>query len=124
MNKFIELKAEPGPGGNRRWFSSPEIDLIVWLDRTDSIAAFEFYYDKNVDEHVLIWRGGSGFTHLAVDDGEQKPALEYKQSPILIPDGSFDPDRIRRLFEGSCQELPADLADAVRLKLEQLTADR
>jgi hypothetical protein len=100
------------------------MDLIVWADETLSIAAFEFYYDKNVDEHVLIWREGSGFTHLAVDDGEQKPALEYKQSPILVSDGSFDPDRIRSLFEGSCQELPTDVADAVRLKLEQLTTER
>jgi hypothetical protein len=124
VSKFIELKSEQSPGGNRRWFSSREIDLIVWTHKTGSMAAIEFYYDKIVDEHVLIWRERSGFTHLAVDDGEQKPALEYKRSPILIPDGSFDPDRIRTLFEGSCQYLPADVANAVRLKLEELAVDR
>ena len=124
MSKFIELKSEQGPGSNRRWFSSGEIDLIVWTDETGSVAAIEFYYDKNVDEHVLIWRKGSGFTHLAVDDGEQRPVLEYKQSPMLIPDGSFDPARIRGLFEDSCQDLPADVTNAVRLKLEQLTNER
>ena len=121
MSRLIELKSDPGLVGNRRWFSSLESDLIVWTDELDAIVAFEFYYDKNVHEHVLIWRERSGFTHLAVDDGEQKPALEYKQTPILVTDGRFDPDRIRSLFEDSCEDLPADLANGVRLQLEQLT---
>ena len=124
MSRLIELKSEQSPVGNRRWFSSREIDLVFWTDQSDSIVAFELYYDKNVDEHVLIWRDGKGFTHLAVDDGEQQPVLDYKQSPILIPDGRFDADRIRSLFEGLIQDLPADVADAVRLQLERLTTGR
>lgn len=123
MSRLIELKSDQSLVGNRRWFSSPEIDLIMWTDRIDSIVAFEFYYDKNIDEHVLLWRERSGFTHLAVDDGEQKPTLEYKRTPILVSDGNFDPDRIRSLFEGLCENLPADVAAGVRLRLEQLTTD-
>lgn len=121
MSRFTELNAEQDPVENRRWFSSREIDLIIWTDPGNTIVAFELYYDKNVDEHVLIWRERKGFTHLAVDDGEQQPVLDYKQTPILIPDGRFDPDRIRRLFEGSCQDLPAEVADAVRSQLGLLT---
>jgi len=123
VSKLVELKSDQSIVGNRRWFSSPKVDLIVWTSEANSIAAFEFYYDKNVNEHVLIWREGSGFTHLAVDDGEQKPALEYKQTPILISDGCFDPDRIRSLFEGLCDDLPADVANGVRIVLKLLIND-
>ena len=59
------------------------------------------------------------FAHLAVDDGEQKPVLEYKEAPILIPDGHVDPNRIRHLFEGSCENLPAEVATLVLRKLVQ-----
>ena len=121
MSRLIELKSDQRLVGNRRWFSSPDIDLIIWTDQLDSIVALEFYYDKNINEHVLLWRQRSGFTHLAVDDGE-KPTLEYKRTPILISDGRYDPDRIRSLFEGSCNDLPADIASEVREKLEQLAS--
>lgn len=99
------------------------MDLIVWTDETRSISAFELYYDKSANEHVLIWRKESGFSHLAVDDGEQKPALNYKESPMLIPDGMFDPDRIGRLFERLQAGLPPAVAKVVRRELGRLTAD-
>jgi len=99
------------------------MDLIVWTDETQTIAAFELYYDKSFNEHVLIWRKESGLRHLAVDDGEQKPVLNYKEAPLLIPDGIFDPDRIGRLFERTQEGLPAGVAKVVRRELARLTAD-
>lgn len=117
VNRLIELKRDQSLDENQRWFSSSDMDLIVWTDDTHSIAAFELYYDKNLNEHVLIWRKASGFSHLAVDDGEQKPVLNYKEAPMLIPDGTFDPDRIRRLFEQFQYSLPAAIAIFVRQKL-------
>ncbi len=121
MNALIELKGTQQIAGERRrrWFSSTAMDLIVWYDEGDSIAGFELYYDKNIREHVFIWRANSGFTHLAVDDGEQKPVLNYKEAPILIPDGYIDPNRIRNLFEGACENLPAEVVTLVRQKLVQ-----
>lgn len=94
--------------------------MIIWTDENRSISAFELYYDKNVNEHVLVWRKGFGFSHLAVDDGEQKPALNYKQAPILVPDGFFDGDRIKRLFEEVHAFLPAELSKSVRDELGRL----
>ena len=119
MNALIEFKGTQQIAGERRrrWFSSTDMDLIVWYDEGDSIAGFELYYDKNIREHVFIWRAGSGFAHLAVDDGEQKPVLDYKEAPILIPDGQIDPNRIRSLFEVSCENLPAEVVALVRRKL-------
>ena len=119
MKALIELKGTQQIAGERRrrWYSSSDMDLIVWYDEGETIAGFELYYDKNIREHVFIWRADRGFAHLAVDDGEQKPVLEYKEAPILIPDGHVDPNRIRALFEGSCENLPADVATLVRRKL-------
>lgn len=121
FNKLIELKGIQQTAGERRrrWFSSTGMDLIVWYDDGDSIAGFELYYDKNIREHVFIWSADSGFTHLAVDDGEQKPVLSYKEAPILIPDGQIDPNRIRTLFEASLENLPVEIATLVRRKLMQ-----
>lgn len=99
------------------------MDLIVWSSESRSITAFELYYDKGINEHVLVWRKEKGFSHHAVDDGEQKPALNYKEAPILIPDGTFDPDRISKLFERLQQELPATVADIVGRELGRLKAD-
>ena len=119
MSALIELQGirQIADELRRQWFSSTDMDLIVWYDESDLISRFELYYDKNVHEHVLIWRAESGFAHLAVDDGEQKPVLSYKETPILIPDGQVDPNRISNLFEKSCQNLPAELITLVRRKL-------
>jgi hypothetical protein len=121
LNALIELKGvqQIADERRRRWFSSTDMDLIVWYDEDDSIAGFELYYDKNIREHVFIWGAKSGFAHLAVDDGEQKPVLDYKEAPILIPDGQVDPIRIRHLFEGSRENLPAEVATLVLRKLVQ-----
>lgn len=121
MSALTELKSTRQISGEhrRRWFSSSDMDLIVWYDDGDGLAGFELYYDKQVREHVFIWRAGSGFAHLAVDDGEQKPVLEYKETPILVPDGQVDHGRIENLFERSCENLPADVVSLVRRKLMQ-----
>ena len=121
VHALVELKDSQriADDRRRRWFSSTDVDLIVWYDEGESLVGFELYYDKNVREHVFIWRAESGFTHLAVDDGEQKPVLEYKEAPLLIPDGHVDPNRIIKLFEGSCGNLPVELVTLVRRKLAQ-----
>ena len=122
LNRVMELRKERRPSGTdrRRWFSSPEMDLIVWFGEDGALDGFEFYYDKNLSEHVLIWREGQGFRHLAVDDGETKPALDYKESPILIPDGKYHSGRIRRLFNAVRDELPRAIADDVENRLSRL----
>ena len=121
MNALIELKGaqQIADERRRRWFSSIYMDLIVWYDEDDSIVGFELYYDKTIREHVFIWAADRGFAHLAVDDGEQKPVLDYKQSPILIPDGHVDSTHIRNLFERSREDLPSEVATLVLRKLVQ-----
>jgi len=121
VSALIEFKGmqQIADGRRRRWFSSTDMDLIVWYEEDGLLVGFELYYDKNIREHVFIWQAGCGFTHLAVDDGEQKPVLEYKESPILIPDGHVDPHRISKLFEDASEKLPGELITLVRQKLAQ-----
>lgn len=119
MNALVELTnaQQVADERRRRWFTSTEMDLFIWYDGDESIAGFELYYDKSRQEHVFAWRRDRGFAHLAVDDGEQKPVLNYKQAPILVPDGNVDPERIRRLFDAASENLPDDVADLVRRAL-------
>lgn len=121
MNPLTELKGIQQEAGDhrRRWFSSIDMDLVVWSDKGGAIVGFELYYDKNVREHVFIWRAKSGYAHLAVDDGEQKPVLDYKQAPILIPDGHIDINRIQALFDAASSHVPAGIVTLVRQKLTE-----
>lgn len=118
---LTELKNARQVAGERRrrWFGSTDMDLIVWYDQNGSVVRFELYYDKVTREHVFIWGGGDGFYHLAVDDGEQKPVLEYKETPILIPDGQVDTGRISSLFDRASENLPDEVTTVVRRKLGQ-----
>ena len=77
-----QIEGEP----KRRWFNSPELDLIVWLDEDDAPVGFQLCYDKHHGERALTWRAGRGYDHAAVDDGEQTPA-QHKSTPILVADG-------------------------------------
>lgn len=102
----------------RRWFSSGDFDLIVWLNDDHTFAGFELCYDKLHNEHSIIWRPVGGFEHTAVDDGEQR-AGKYKASPILVPDGIFDVMRIHSAFSRESHSLPKDVADYVLQALEK-----
>lgn len=117
MSGLIELKRNQDEEPGRRWFYSTALDLIVWHADDGALTAFELYYDKQSSEHVLTWQAERGFGHFAVDDGEQKPVGEYKQTPILVADGDIDAGRILRLFEGVSAQLPSEVAGGVRERL-------
>jgi len=102
----------------RRWFSSEDFDLIVWLNDDHTFAGFELCYDKMHNEHSIIWRPGRGFEHTAVDDGEQRPG-KYKASPILVADGTFDAMRVYSAFSSESHSLPKDIAEYVMQALEK-----
>jgi len=85
----------------RRWFSSAEEDLYVYLDDEGGIESIEYCYGKSRDEHVLIVKSGNQLSHMRVDDGEQKTG-SYKGSPIYVLNGSF-----------GLNQIIADLSDGI-----------
>jgi hypothetical protein len=106
---------------DRRWFSSPQFDLIVWLAADQSFDGFELCYDKQDQEHSIAWSQAHGYRHMAVDSGEYRPG-KYKAAPILVPDGHFDLTRILSAFNAIRYALPPDIAEFVARTLEQYPA--
>ena len=103
-----QVEGEP----RRRWFSSPDLDLIVWVDEREAIVGFQLCYDKTRGERALTWRLGRGYDHMGVDDGEQN-AGQHKSTPILVADGFFDRERVSEIFLKSSESLPASIRGTV-----------
>jgi len=108
-----QVKGEPF----RRWFSADQLDLIVWYDDKGAPSGFQLCYDNKRVEHALTWKPEIGFQHSAIDDGESNPGLQHKRTPILVPDGAVDYERLDRLFAQAGGSLPEDVTTLVTEKL-------
>lgn len=117
MQEHLHVRQIPGEP-RRRWFSSDDFDLILWLNDDRSYGGFELCYDKQGHERALIWRPGLGFAHMTVDDGENRPG-RYKATPVLLPDGNFDARRLAAAFEKESASLPYEIAAYVLQALRQ-----
>jgi len=113
MQDCRQVRGEP----RRRWFGSDQMDLIVWCDDQGAPIGFQLCYDVGRKEHALTWRPGYGYTHNAVDDGETGGALKPKGSPVLVPDGAINFERLRALFAQANAQIPADIAEFISARL-------
>lgn len=102
----------------RRWFYSPSCDLVVWVNDDDSIAGFQFCYDKQDAQHSLTWKPDDGFIHAAVDTGETHP-LHPKATPLLAGKGAFDVARIESLFTRAAAQVPSEYVQCVVAKMRE-----
>lgn len=107
LRELSDTRQVPGEP-RRRWFSSPELDLIVWVDDADQPVGFQLCYDKQSGERALTWRAGRGFDHAAVDNGEGMPT-KYKGTPILVADGVFNSRRVSEIFCKASASVPAPI---------------
>lgn len=117
MKEYRNVRQIPGES-KRRWFSSDEFDLIVWLADDRRITGFELCYDKRGFEKSISWGDETGFRHMAVDDGEQRPG-KHKATPILVQDGLFDASRVYADFQAVSHTLPEEIAGFVLSALKQ-----
>jgi len=123
MKEWIKVRQIPGES-KRRWFSSKDFDLIVWLSDDQSFpgdqtfTGFELCYNKLHGEHSITWNRTGGFCHMAVDDGEQRPG-KFKATPILVPDGILDIKQLYLSFLDASRSLPEEIANFVLQALEQ-----
>lgn len=97
----------------RRWFITPGMDLIVWVDELDRPFKFQLCYETQAAEYALTWEALRGFNHAMVDDGERT-----NRTPILCGDAPFEKSYLLELFKASNAGLPADIGGLV---LEALT---
>ena len=101
---------------NKRWFTSCEMDLFVWLK--DGVPTrFQLAYDKLSSEKAINWDPHHGFHHYLVDSGEILPG-RYKQTPILIPlCDQHDLAIIAREFLAACEQIDIGLSDFIYARL-------
>lgn len=116
MREIAKVRQIPGES-KRRWFSSKDFDLIVWVS-DDGFTGFELCYDKQYGEHAIAWNRASGFRHMAVDDGENRHG-KHKAAPVLVPDGYFDVQRVHGAFREASRSLPEEISHLVLQALEQ-----
>lgn len=117
MKEWVGVRQIPGEA-KRRWFSSEDFDLIVWFSGDQDITGFELCYDKTGKEHSIRWSRSGGYSHMAVDDGENRPG-RYKETPIMAPNGDFEARRVYSNFQAASRSLPDDVASFVLRTLEQ-----
>lgn len=109
---------QPGHEHFRRWFSDKRFDLIVWYEADKSNLGFQLCYKSGHDEKALTWFKDKGFSHDRVDDGEGN-IVTHKMTPILVPDGTFDKDKILALFKRESKAIERELSSFVCRKISE-----
>lgn len=110
---LVELKNVRQISGEacRRWFSSPEMDLIIWHENDGKLAGFELCYDKDTCEKSF-YMGNAGQLNMLIDNGENRPG-KYKSSPLVIRDTAIDAGRLKEEFILQSENLPQDIIEFV-----------
>lgn|SRR5690606_27556547 len=104
----------------RRWFSSGQMDLVVWMSEANEPLGFQLCYDKHRQEKAVTLRPGSTLAlHMAVDSGEAS-AMRHKASPILVPDGAPDVEVLGQAFKNEAESLPVDIVSLVMQALQRM----
>ncbi len=106
-----QIKGEP----RRRWFSDDYFELIVWY-HSDDIWGFQLCYDMIKKPRALTWTKDSGFSHNAIDDGDD-PSLGHKKSPVLTAGGVFERSRAEPQFDERGKNLPVEIRLFVQSRL-------
>lgn len=107
----------------RRWFSSLQHDLIVWIGNGHEPIAFQLCYDKGWRERAITWRVGRGFEHAHVDNGERIPG-GYKGTPLLVSDGPFPKARVLDEFMTVAARLPEPIKNFIARRMRMYPIGR
>lgn len=118
LRELPDTRQVPGEP-RRRWFHSPDLDLIVWFDEGDRPIGFQLCYETSRNERAITWREGRGYDHSGVDAGDQRGTAGYKSTPILVADGLFDTNRVLREFLEASAQVPEDIRGYVARVLER-----
>jgi hypothetical protein len=94
------------PGDHfRRWFTDETLEIVVWYDQPGAVYGFQLCYDLRSQPRALTWTLKRGFSHAAIDEGDDKPTSN--RTPLLSPSTDYDAAKLREAFLGSAGGLPA-----------------
>ncbi len=117
LREIANVRQVPGESP-RRWFTSSDLDLILWLGPQGKPRGFQLCYGKrDRDEQALTWWPERGLSHSKVDEGRSDP-LHVKATPILESAGAFDSTAVLSRFLGSKGELSVEYVDFVSHRLQ------
>jgi hypothetical protein len=104
----------------KRWFTSDNMDLFVWLDDENNILNYQLTYDKERNEKALTWDKTEGFKHLVVENSER--SCKYPQSPLLKVGGTLDLQKLLTHFDAYSQTLYSEIKSFIisRIKYNPL----
>ncbi|MFC1859169.1 hypothetical protein ACFL9U_14260 [Thermodesulfobacteriota bacterium] len=100
----------------KRWFFDHEMDLLVWLEKSDEIVGFQLCYDKVKNPHALTWNRNKGYRYNRVDYGEDKIGY-LRGSPILLMNGAFEGKRIAEVFKHESSKIDVAVSTFVYEKI-------
>ncbi|MBA4389229.1 MAG: hypothetical protein C0404_14745 [Verrucomicrobia bacterium] len=122
MREIGNVKQLPGEPF-RKWFANRTFDLIVWFSEDGKeMVGFQLCYRMGPKEKAFTWQKENGFSHKRVDDGECG-GFRHKMTPILLPDGVFDPERIAEAFEKAALTVEEPLRRQIAGKLREYKAE-
>jgi len=98
------------------------MDLVVWSEPDGHVSSFQLCYDKNHAERAITWNeSANSVSHRAVDDGEGVVGMRHKATPILVPDGQLNVEKVLGEFLRQSGSLPQEIVSVVSEKLGSLT---
>ena len=115
LREVKQVSQKPGES-TRRWFSSPGMDLFVWVNENGAIASYQLTYDKPHAEKALTWKEDEGFLHFDVDDGS-RPG-RHPGSPLLKRDGKINPFKVIALLQKNSGDLQPYLKQFIISSIE------
>ena len=116
LREIANVRQVPGESP-RRWFTSSDLDLILWLGAGGMPHGFQLCYGKRSgNERAVTWWPERGLTHSVVDDGGKAPG-KVKGSPTLAEAGGFDAPGVLALLLASKGELSPVFVDFVAQRL-------
>jgi len=120
LHELRNVRQEPGDY-HRRWFADENIEIVVWYDQAGAISGFQICYDPRSQPRALTWTLKRGFSHAAIDAGEDKPTSN--RTPMLTPSGDCDAAKLRDSFLASGGGLPAEEKAFIEGKLTEYLRD-
>lgn len=102
----------------RRWFSSGDMDLIVWFDAAGQPDHFELCFDKSSQERCLRW-SGQKLAMYQIDSGEGEPG-RHKGTPIHRACDAQATDHLLERFMAASDCLPTNVREFVAAALNKI----